>query len=177
MSLEELKSKIPAYARDTKINLGNWLNPDQYGSLSPKQMFGVALACAESLKSTELVQLVLKEGVEALSDADIQAARAAASIMAMNNVYYKAINLIGDSEISSMPARLRMTVIGNPGVDKADFELYCLAVSAINGCGMCLKSHAQELSRHGTSKEAIHSALRIAAVANASAFAISTAAA
>lgn len=172
MSLEDLKAKIPGYAKDTRINLGNWLNLEQYSGLSDKQMFGIALACSESLKSKELAEYVLSEGAQALSDADVQAAQSAASIMAMNNVYYKAINLIGDAEISRMPAKLRMTVIGNPGVDKSDFELYCLAVSAINGCGMCLKSHAQELAKREVSKEAIQSALRIAAVANASAFAL-----
>ncbi len=172
MSIEQLKTKIPSYAKDTKINLGNWLSVDQYPGLTPKQVFGTALAVAESLHSKELIEAVLLEGKDILQDADVTAARSAASIMAMNNVYYKSIQLIGDAEISSMPARLRMTVIGNPGVDKADFEIYCLAVSAVNGCGMCLKSHAKELEKHGMKKEGIHSSLRIAAIGNASAFAL-----
>lgn len=172
MSLDDLKARIPVHAKDTKINLGNWLSLEQYAGLTDKQMFGIALACSESLKSKPLVDFVLSAGAEALSDADVLAARSAASIMAMNNVYYKALHLIDDAEIARMPAKLRMTVIGSPGVDKSDFELYCLAVSAINGCGMCLKAHAQELAKRGAPKEAVHSALRIAAVANASAFAI-----
>ncbi len=173
MSLEDLKGRIPSYAKDTKINLGNWLNKDQYPELSAKHMFGTALACAEALNDKDLVDLVLTEGKEELLDEDVHGARAAASIMAMNNVYYKAIGLIEDPEISRFPAKLRMTVIGNPGISKADFELYCLAVSAINGCGMCLKSHANELVKQGMAKEAIHSALRIASIANASSYALS----
>lgn len=171
-AIEQLKAKVPSFAKDTKINLSNWLNKDQYQGLSEAQVFGTALAVAESLNSKELVEAVLEEGREVLTDADIHAAKATASIMAMNNIYYRGIHLIEDSEISKMPARLRMTVIGNPGVEKVDFELYSLAVSAINGCGMCLKSHAHEVVKNGLEKEGVHSALRIAAVGNASAFAL-----
>lgn len=169
MLLEDFKSRMPTYAKDTKINLSNWLNVDQYPGLNRQQMLGVAKACAETLHSSELNDLVLEAGGGDLSDAEVEAACAAASIMAMNNIYYRALHLIEDSEVSRMPARLRMTVIGNPGVDKVDFELYCLAISAINGCGMCLKAHAQELTKQNVSKESIHSVLRIASIANAAA--------
>lgn len=87
----------------------------------------------------------------------------------MNNVYYRSVHLIGDETYSTMPAKLRMTIIGNPGVDKVDFELWCLAVSAINGCGRCLESHEQVLRQAGLPREQIQEALRIAAVVNATA--------
>ena len=73
------------------------------------------------------------------------AARAAASIMAMNNIYYRFTHLASAPDYKTLPARLRMNVIGKPGVDKADFELWCLAVSAINGCGVCIDSHEKIL--------------------------------
>jgi len=60
-----------------------------------------------------------------------------------------------------------MNVIANPGVDKNDFELWCTAVSAINGCGMCLDSHEEELRKRAVSSQVIQTALRIAAVVNA----------
>ena len=66
------------------------------------------------------------------------AARAAAAIMGMNNIYYRFLHLVEDAEYQTMPARLRMNVIGNPGIDKLDFELLSLAVSAVNGCGLCV---------------------------------------
>jgi lipoyl-dependent peroxiredoxin subunit D len=66
-----------------------------------------------------------------------------------------------------MPARLRMNVIGNPGIDKLDFELLSLAVSAVNGCGMCIVAHEKQLRKHEVSREAIQSAVRIAATIHA----------
>ena len=66
-----------------------------------------------------------------------------------------------------MPAKLRMNVIGNPGVEKADFELWSLAVSAINGCGMCIDSHEAELKKHGLTADQIQTSVRIAATVNA----------
>ena len=68
------------------------------------------------------------------------AAKAAAAIMGMNNVYYRSLHLLKNPEYRTLPARLRMNIIANPGVDKVDFELWCTAVSAVNGCGMCLDS-------------------------------------
>jgi alkyl hydroperoxide reductase subunit D len=70
-------------------------------------------------------------------------------------------------EYATLPAKLRMNVIANPGVDKNDFELWCTAVSAINGCGMCLDSHEEELRKRAVSTQVIQTALRIAAVVNA----------
>jgi alkyl hydroperoxide reductase subunit D len=87
--------------------------------------------------------------------------------MGMNNVYYRALHLLSNPEYRTLPARLRMNVIANPGVDKADFELWCTAVSAVNGCGMCLDSHEAELKKHGVPVLNIQAALRIAAVVNA----------
>jgi alkyl hydroperoxide reductase subunit D len=102
-----------------------------------------------------------------LSPEALTAAKAAAAIMGMNNVYYRALHLISNPEYKTLPARLRMNVLANPGVEKADFELWSLAVSAINGCGMCLDSHEAELKKHGVSAQQVQAALRIAAVVNA----------
>ncbi len=102
-----------------------------------------------------------------LSAADLNAARAAAAVMGMNNIYYRFLHLVDDAEYKQMPARLRMNVLGNPGIDKADFELLSLAVSAINGCGTCVASHERAIRQHGLSREAVQSAVRIAATVHA----------
>jgi alkyl hydroperoxide reductase subunit D len=60
-----------------------------------------------------------------------------------------------------------MNILANPGVDKIDFELWSTAVSAINGCGMCLDAHESELKKHSVPNTAIQAALRIGAVVNA----------
>src|SRR6202007_1716784 len=102
-----------------------------------------------------------------LDPAYINGARAAAAIMGMNNVYYRFLHLVEDQEYAQLPARLRMSVIGNPGIDKLDFELLSLAVSAINGCGTCVASHERQLRQHGLEREAVQSAVRIAATVHA----------
>ena len=103
-----------------------------------------------------------RAGAEAL-----QAAHSAAAIMAMNNIYYRFIHLASAPDYKTLPAKLRMSVIGKPGVEKADFELWCLAVSAINGCGMCIDAHEKVLREHGMTAEQIQAAVRIASVVHA----------
>jgi alkyl hydroperoxide reductase subunit D len=86
--------------------------------------------------------------------------------MGMNNVYYRFTHLVG-GDYRSMPARLRMNVMAKPGVEKVDFELWSLAVSAINGCGMCMEAHEKVVLQGGLSKEQVQAAVRIAAVVHA----------
>lgn len=166
MSVDNLKAALPAYAKDTKLNLGSVMTTS---SLTDQQLWGTALACALTTRSARVIAEISEEAAGHLSAEAFTAAKAAASIMAMNNVYYRATHLIGDETYATLPAKLRMTVIGNPGVDKADFELWCLAVSAINGCGRCLESHEQVLRGAGLPREQIQEALRVAAVVNATA--------
>ncbi|MBA9001226.1 carboxymuconolactone decarboxylase family protein [Thermomonospora cellulosilytica] len=166
MSVDALKNALPAYAKDTKLNLGSVTSTSQ---LTEQQLWGTVLACALATRSPRVIRELAEEAGDHLSAEAFEAAKAAASIMAMNNVYYRATHLIGDETYSTLPARLRMTVIGKPGVDKADFELWCLAVSAINGCGRCLESHEKVLREQGLSRELVQEALRIAAVINATA--------
>ncbi len=169
VNLETLREQIPDFARDIKLNLGNVLTTDGAPDLSLEQIYGVALTSAYATRNSELVAAIEGETLAVLSDAHRTAAKAAASIMAMNNVYYRFIHLVHDDELSKLPAKLRMNVIGSPGIAKADFELYSLAVSAINGCGMCMEAHVHEVSKAGISKLGIQSSIRIAAVINATA--------
>lgn len=163
MSIEALQNRIPDYARDLRLNLSTLVAEE---TLSEQQKWGTFLATARATGSAEVIS-----GIEALASqhidaAAMNAARAAASIMAMNNVYYKFAGMMG-GDYQTMPARLRMNVIGNPGVDKADFELWSLAVSAMNGCQFCVKAHEAVLVNAGVSREQIQTAARIAAVVNA----------
>ena len=87
--------------------------------------------------------------------------------MAMNNVYYRFTHLASDPQYATMPAKLRMNVLAKPGVDRADFELWSVAVSAINGCGACIDSHEKVLRKSGVSAETIQAAVRIASVVHA----------
>ncbi|MFI6175071.1 carboxymuconolactone decarboxylase family protein [Nonomuraea sp. NPDC051191] len=166
MSVDTLKSLLPDYAKDTRLNLGSVTTTS---SLTDQQLWGAVLACALATRSARVIAELSQDAADHLSAEAFTAAKAAASIMAMNNVYYRATHLIGDETYATLPARLRMSVIGNPGVDKTDFELWCLAVSAVNGCGRCLESHEQVLRGAGMPREQVQEALRVAAVINATA--------
>ena len=164
MSIEDLKSALPDYAKDLKLNLGSLMNETV---LTDQQKYGCLLACAHAVGQPEVVRSAEAEAGALLSPEALNAAKAAAAIMGMNNVYYRAVHLLSDKVYGSLPARLRMNVIANPGVEKADFELYSLAVSAINACGLCLDAHEAELRKRDVTSERIQAALRIAAVVNA----------
>jgi len=153
--------------KDIKLNFNAILTTEGAPDLSQKQIYSIALASAYATKQPMLIDTVHSQAREYLTDNDIQAAKSAAAIMAMNNIYYRFVHLSSDKSYGAMPARLRMNVIANPGVEKVDFELACLAVSALNGCGMCMDAHAHELTSAGMTKVAIQSAVRIAAVVNA----------
>jgi lipoyl-dependent peroxiredoxin subunit D len=162
--IEALKTSLPDYAKDQKLNLSAVLADTV---LTPQQRWGTLLASALAARNPAVIAAVAAEAAQHLSPEAMEAAKAAASIMAMNNIYYRFVHLAGDKDYATMPAKLRMNVIGKPGVEKADFELWSLAVSAVNGCGMCIEAHDRALKQIGISKEAIQQAIRIAAVIHA----------
>lgn len=165
MSVEALRASLPAYARDLSVNLSQLAGETL---LTDQQKWGCFVASAHAGGVAAVIEAIEETAAESgLSETGITAAKAAAAIMAMNNVYYRAVHLLHNPEYRTLPARLRMTVIANPGVDKVDFELWSMAVSAINGCGACLDAHETELKRHSLPNTAIQAALRIAAVVNA----------
>lgn len=164
MSVTDLKKTLPEYAKDIRLNLSSVLRKEGAPGLSQEQVFGVALASAYASDNVDFARQVESTVRDEVDEATLEAAKAAASIMAMNNVYYRFLHLVGDEEYARMPANLRMNVIGRPGVEKTDFELYCLAVSAINGCGLCVENHEKVLRKADVGREAIQSAVRIAAV-------------
>ncbi|HEY0939157.1 MAG TPA: carboxymuconolactone decarboxylase family protein [Steroidobacter sp.] len=167
MSLETIRDQLPDYARDLKLNIGSVLTPQGAPGLSEKQIAAVALSTAIAARNPQFTQAIEAWAKAYLDDAYVNGARAAAAIMGMNNIYYRFLHLVEDGEYSTMPARLRMNIIGNPGIDKLDFELLSLAVSAVNGCGMCITSHEKKLREGGISREQIQSAVRIASVIHA----------
>ncbi|MEL6753502.1 MAG: carboxymuconolactone decarboxylase family protein [Pseudomonadota bacterium] len=164
MSIDTLKSSLPDYAKDLKLNLGSLLNET---ILTDQQKYGCYLACAFAVGQPDVINAVAAEVDGKLSEDAKRAAKAAAAIMGMNNVYYRAVHLMKNDTYGTLPAKLRMNVIGAPGIEKADFELYSMAVSAVNGCGMCLDAHEVELRKHGMTSEQIQASLRIGAVVNA----------
>ena len=164
MDLEQLLNTVPEYAKDLKLNLGNTLRQPE---LTPQQAWGTAVACALAVRCAPLLNAITAEASKHLSEQALFAARAAGAIMGMNNVFYRFRHLSGNEKYASMPARLRMQVIARHGGDPADFELWCLVVSAINACGTCVEAHEKVLREKGVGEEVVLAGVRIASTIHA----------
>lgn len=164
MALEELTAAIPAYARDLRLNLSSTVGNSP---LPEQQLWGTVLACAIAVRSPLVLRELEPEARKHLSEEAYTAAKAAAAVMAMTNVFYRTRHLLSDPEYGRLRAGLRMNALGDPGVAREDFELWSLAVSAVNGCGQCLDAHEQQLRRAGLDRDTIQEAVRIAAVLHA----------
>lgn len=163
-SLKEFGDTLPDYAKDLRLNLGSLLSDQLLGD---QRKYGLLLACAHGSGYRPLVAAAEAECAPRLSPEAANAARSAAAVMAMNNVYYRFVHLASNPVYATLPAKLRMNAIGSHGIDKADFELFSLAVSAMNGCGMCIDSHEKVLQQHNVKAETIQAAARIAAIMQA----------
>ena len=173
MSIEQLKEQIPDFAKDVRLNLSSMASDE---SLSPQAKYGLFVACAIATRNPTVTAALDAVAAAHRGAAALTAAKTAAALMAMNNVYYRFVHLATNKEYATMPARLRMNAIANPGVDKADFELWSLAVSAINGCGTCIDAHERVLKEAGVSAASIQAAVRFAAMIQSVAVAIEAAA-
>jgi len=163
MSIDALKNAVPDYAKDLRLNLGTVLTST---GLNIQQIWGAALASAIASGNATVITHISADANQHLSETAREAAKAAAAIMRMSNVSYRVVHLVG-WDYAQMPALLRMNVIANPGVDKVDFELWSLAVSAVNGCGMCMESHEHEVIQKGATRDMVQDVIRIAAVIHA----------
>ena len=165
--MDALRDRIPDYAKDLRLNLSSVLTPQGAPGLTEAQLWMTALASAIASRNAVLVRDIEAAAAQKLEPAQVEAARAAAAIMGMNNVYYRFLHLVEDDEYAKLPAKLRMNVLGSPGIAKTDFELVSLAVSAVNGCGKCVAAHERKLREHQVGREAVQSAVRIASVIHA----------
>ncbi len=166
-TLNEIKSALPDYAKDLRLNLDSVLAETGAPGLDGRQIRAIALASAAAARYAPLTAALEAYAAEKLAPAELAGARAAAAMMAMTNVYYRFTHLVENQEYATLRAGLRMNVMANPGIDKATFELAALAVSAINGCGACLDSHEKTVRQHGVNAQGVQSAVRIAAVVHA----------
>lgn len=162
--IDTIKQAIPEVLKDLRINLGKVLDLSQMDGLTEKQIIGSALAVAFQLANQPLISMLTEQ---AQDEALIQAAELAAGLMAMTNIYYRFAHFTEDAEVEHLPAGLRMQGMMNPGVDRVIFEVMSLAVSALNGCGVCISAHTKQLKEHGVTAVAIARVGKIAAVIHA----------
>jgi lipoyl-dependent peroxiredoxin subunit D len=163
-TMEELKNRLPDYAKDLRLNLSSLAAE---GVLDAEKKAGTFVAAAAASRNSEVIRAVMAEFGARLDPSALKAAQAAAAIMAMNNVYYRFTHLVATDEYARLPAKLRMNALANPGTAKENFELWSLAVSAVNGCGRCIVAHERVLREAGLTTDEIQAAVRIAAVIQA----------
>lgn len=173
MNLDSLLDTLPPYAKDLKLNFSSAIR--QQTDLNEQQAWGTAVASAITSRSQPLIAAVLEEGATHLSPDALEAAKGAAAIMGMNNIYYRFLHLSSNEKYRTMRAGLRMNIIRTHGIDPLDFELWSLAASAINGCGACVDSHEKVLHDKGVVEEKVLAAVRIAAVVHGLAVVLDTA--
>jgi alkyl hydroperoxide reductase subunit D len=168
----KLAEGFPDVAKDIRINLQNVLTP---GTLNADQVWGTALACAHAARNDALKQALEADARAAGVDFGVIAdAKAAAVLMGMNNVFYRFKHVIGKDDYEKKPARLRMQRLSQVASNKRDFELFCLAVSAINNCQSCMAAHEAAVLEQGLSTDHVIDSIRIAATIHAAAIAAET---
>ncbi|WP_405612926.1 carboxymuconolactone decarboxylase family protein [Streptomyces sp. NBC_01511] len=164
MSLDALKASVPDYARDLRRNLDAILD---HGGLTQQRLWGTVLACAIAARSARVLRELAPEARSRLSAEAYTAARSAAALMAVNNVFHRTRHLLSDPAYGELRTGLRMTALGHPGVERADVEFWSFAVSAVNACGLCLDAHERALRRLEVDRETIQEGIKIAAVIQA----------
>ena len=161
MNLDALMETLPSYAKDLKLNFSSVVRQT---ALNDQQLWGTVVACAMATRNDELTATALEEAANHMTPQALEAAKGASAIMGMNNIFYRFLHLSSNEKYGTMRAGLRMNVIRTHGIDQLDFELWCLAVSAINGCGTCVDSHEKVLREKGFEEEKILAAVRVASV-------------
>jgi alkyl hydroperoxide reductase subunit D len=163
---------LPVYAKDLKLNFSSVVR--QQTDLTDQQLWGTVVACAMASRNEDLTATTLEEAAKYMTPQTLEAAKAASAVIAMNNIFYRFTHLASNQKYATMRAGLRMNVIRTHGIDPLDFELWCTAVSAINGCGACVDSHDKVLRDKGFGEEKIIAAIRVASVLHAIAVVLDT---
>ena len=161
MTLELLLESLPAHAADLKSNLEMAL---RQAELTPVQLWGTAVASAAASRNRDLLSAISREAAKVVGAEMIEAALSASAVMGMNNIYFRFVHFAEHGRYSQIPSRLRMNSIRRHGAPSADFELWCVAVSAINGCGACIIEHDTAARKKSLPEEAVLAAIRIASV-------------
>lgn len=162
--VEIIKDSIPDHSKDIRLNLDAVINRSP---LSPEDTQAVALTSALAAGNGELALAIMTSGELDNFPKEMEAAKTAASLMGMNNVWYPYVEMTQDPELKGLPAGLRMNAYTNHGgVTKKQFEMYALAASAIGKCHFCVKNHYDVLKKEGMTTQELHHVGKIAAVIN-----------
>ena len=162
MSLDALIDSLPPSAKDLKLNYSSLVRNNT--ELTAQQLWGTVAASALATRSAALTAAVLADAAGQLSPQALEAAKTVAAVMGMNNIFYRFQHLSSNPRYSQMGARRRMNGLRGHGVEEVDFELWALAVSAINGCGKCVDAHEKVVREKGATEELVLAVVRVASV-------------
>jgi len=165
MNLDALIESLPQYSKDLKLNFSTVVR--QQTELTGQQLWGTVVASAVASRNEQLIAAALEEAATHLTPEALDAAKAAAAIMSMNNVFYRFKHLTSNEKYLTMRGGLRMNVMRSHGIDPLDFELWATVVSAINNCAACVDAHEKTMREKGISEEKVLAAVRVAAVLHA----------
>jgi len=163
--VQTVRESIPNYCKDIKLNLDAVMT--RHG-LDPVDAHACAYAAAIASGNGALAFEIEMNSPLFSADAERDAMKAAAALMGMNNIYYPFVDMANDSNLSGLPAGLRMNAYAtNGGVTKKKFEMYALAASIVGKCEHCVKSHYDALKAEGVTVQQLQAIGRIAAVVHA----------
>jgi alkyl hydroperoxide reductase subunit D len=164
-SLSLLEKGNSRYVRDLKLNFTSTLTSSH---LSEKECALVALSIAVNNNNAVLINFLEKHALEKGATAEeIAEAAGCASLLALNNVFYRFRHFTGKEKYTQIPARVRMQLMSSPVTGKEFFELMSIAVSAVNGCEMCVNAHEKSILALGSTEERVFDAVRIASIITA----------
>ncbi|ADY53450.1 alkylhydroperoxidase like protein, AhpD family [Pseudopedobacter saltans DSM 12145] len=153
------------YLRDLKLNFNSTLTSEH---LSEKECGLIGLSVAANNQNAILIKYYTKYSLESgATEEEISEAVSCASLLASNNVFYRFRHFTQKERYGQIPARIRMQLMMKPITGKEFFELLSLAISAVNGCELCVNAHEDSLIKLGSSEERIFDAVRIASIVTA----------
>ena len=164
-SLNLLEKGNSRYVRDLKLNFTSTLTSSH---LSEKECALVALSIAVNNNNAVLINFLEQQALEKGATAEeVAEAAGCASLLALNNVFYRFRHFTGKEKYTQIPARVRMQLMSSPVTGKEFFELMSIAVSAVNGCEMCVNAHEKSILALGSTEERVFDAVRIASIITA----------
>lgn len=150
------------YLRDLKLNFNSTLTSEY---ISEKDCGLLGLSVATNNLNEVLIKFYKDYSIKfGATEEELAEAVSCASLLASNNIFYRFRHFTQKEKYTQIPARIRMQIMMKPVTSKEFFELMSLAISAVNGCEMCVNAHEDSLIKLGCKEERIFDAVRIASL-------------
>ena len=163
--VDRVKDSIPDHSKDVKLTFDTVFKSTL---LDAVDLQACALAAAITAGNGELANVIESGSILVDNPAELAAAKTAASLMGMNNIYYPFVEMTGDSDLKGLPPGIRMQAyLNHAGVSKKKFEMYALCASIVGKCHHCVKNHYDVLKKEGMTVQELQHVGKVAAVINA----------